>query len=448
MEHLEQYWVSDPNQSIQYPRQLRHWDEDKWARNITDAMPDELPLPKATVHGSTGTLCVHGIRLTSLTKKFKRSHFSTHAIFMGDFFSIITPHNSRFGDCIYFLSGFDVPVALRPAQHCTHDELSRNDLFTFVGLCHVETGRLTTLQGSDSKVAYPDDLADISQWTVLHGSADFLGGLRTENTQALHLKLAEMCSTTHEQYSSWQITFTKILRERVGLIWDEVLDRFKKQPFPLADASDRYHWRSPGLLEDLIDGFEEQSNFWTVIVDQLVSASMSSDEETKQKLRQLQQGLQSLRKNMRILSASPEATEAETVPRARLSEELDMFAKDRLLYAKELRARGREGGDRYCPKWYQFTGASFYWYSMRYTHADKAADYIEQALAYMDIAHTGDSNAAAAVLRANIDAATAYRRATRIASMEVKLTAKSLKLPIFETDAGETMDDWQKIFII
>lgn len=404
-------------------------------------MSDEPTLPKATVHGPTGTLCVHGIRLTTLTKKFKWRHFSTHAVFLGDFLSITAPHDSGFDDSVYFLRGFDALVALRPVRKDTSDGLPRNDLFTFVGLCYVTSFDLITLQVSDHEADIADDIAQISQWTVLHGSTDFLGGLRTENTQAMYLKLAEMCSAAHMQYSAWQITFLKNLRDRINLIWDDVLHRFKKEPFALTDASAPYHWRTPILLPDLIKAFGGQSDFWSMIIGQLITASISSDEETKEKIRQERRRLQALRKNMSLLSVTCKATETETALNARISEELDLLARDRLLYIQQLHTRRQREGDRYCPRWYDFAGISFYWYNMRHIHADKAADYIEQALAYMDIAHTENSITAASVLRANIDAATEYRRATRIASMEVKLTAKSLELPMLETDPEEKMDD-------
>ncbi|KAA8629882.1 hypothetical protein SMACR_04080 [Sordaria macrospora] len=307
---------------------------------------------------------------------------------------------------------------------------------------------LITLQVSDHEADIADDIAQISQWTVLHGSTDSLGGLRTENTQAMYLKLAETCSAAHMQYSAWQITFLKNLRDRINLVWDDVLHRFKKEPFALTDASAPYHWRTPILLPDLIKAFGGQSDFWSMIIGQLITASMSSDEETKEKIRQERRRLQALRKNMSLLSVTCKATETETALNARISEELDLLARDRLLYIQQLHTRRQREGDRYCPRWYDFAGISFYWYNMRHIHGDKAADYIEQALAYMDIAHTENSITAASVLRANIDAATEYRRATRIASMEVKLTAKSLELPMLETDPEEKMDDWQNIFII
>ncbi|EGO56918.1 hypothetical protein NEUTE1DRAFT_84487 [Neurospora tetrasperma FGSC 2508] len=461
MEHVELQSVPAPDECIQYPWQLRRWGEDGWVRNKTDdVISDELTLPKATVHGPTGTLCVHGIRLTSLTKKFKRHDFSTHAVFWGDFFSVTAPHNSEFDDCIYFLRGFDVPVALRPVRKKTRYGLPRKDLFTFVGLCYVSPGSLITLEGSDLRADYPDDLAQISQWTVLHASTGFFEGLRMENTQALHLKLAEMCSAAHTEYSAWQVAFFKDLRQRVNMIWDNVLHRFGKDAFALtawrgalsdpdeACAGPSNFWSETIVLSDLEEAFARQANFWSEIIGQLMTASMSSREEMKEKLRQQRRQLQTLGETMRLLRVTRKATEAGNAPDASISEELDSLAKDRLSYRQKLPARQQEEGDRYCPRWYDFAGVSLYWYNMRYIHAIKAASYLEQALVYMDTAHAENSSTAASVLKVNIDAATEYQRATCIASMEIKLAAKSLVLPMYETDPEEAMDDWQKIFII
>ncbi|KAK3949074.1 heterokaryon incompatibility protein-domain-containing protein [Pseudoneurospora amorphoporcata] len=407
MEHVELHSVARPDECIQYPWQLRRWGEDRWLRNRIDVTSDEIDVPKATtVPGPTGTLCVQGTRLTSLTKKFKRNHFSTHAVFWGDFFSITVPHNSQFDDCIFSLRGFDVPVALRPVRKNAEHGLPRKDLFTFVGLCYVASANLITLQGSHHRADVPDDLAQTSQWTVLQGSSGFLGGLRTENTQALHLKLAEMYSAPGMDFPARHIAFFEDLQRRVKSIWDDILCRYGKDAFPLTPGR--------GILTELQDAFAGQA----------------------------------LGEDMRLLSVIRKVAEAKTGFNVSISEELDFLAKNRLLYLQKLSIRQQEEGDRYCPRWYDFAGISSYWYNMRYIHTDKAAGYIEQALAYMDIAHTEKSNTAASVLSANIDAATEYRRATRIASIEVELTAKSLVLPMFETDPEETMDDWQKIFII
>lgn len=444
-EHVEMHCTSTQDECIQYPWQLRRWGEDKWVLNREDILPDDSALPQATVHGPTGTLCVQGIRLTSLTKKFKRHHFSTHAFFWGDFFNITASHNSDFDDSIYFLRGFDTPVVLRPARKMTRDGLFRKDIFTFVGLCFVNPGNMVILKSHDCgaselRMDFPEELSQISQWTVLHGSVGFLEGLRTENTQALHLKLAELCSALRMEYSAWQIVFFQDLKERVNSIWDDVLHRYRKDAFALAPKR--------GVLNDLEEAFARQSNFWSEILGQMMTASMTSREEIKEKIRQHQQRLQTLAQDMRLLSVQRKATEAKNARNSQISEELDLLAKDHVVYRQKFLARQQDEGDRYCPRWYDFAGASSYWYNMRYIHARKAASYLEQALVYMDTAPTEICSPGASVLKANIDAATEYRRATRIASMEIKLTAKSLALPMCESDPEEMMNDWQKIFII
>ncbi|KAK3392502.1 heterokaryon incompatibility protein-domain-containing protein [Sordaria brevicollis] len=444
-EHVEMHCISTQDECIQYPWQLRRWGEDKWVLNKEGILSDDSALPQATVHGHTGTLCVQGIRLTNLSKKFKRHHFSTHAFFWGDFFSVTAPHNSDFEDSIYFLRGFDTPVVLRPARKMTGDGLLREDLFTFVGLCSVSPGKLIVLKDSDRGTSelgmeLPEELSQISQWTVLHGSVGFLKGLRTENTQALHLKLAELCSVSRMEYSAWQVVFFQGLKERVNSIWDDVLHRHKKDAFALVPKR--------GVLSDLEEAFARQSNFWSEILGQLMTASITSRQEIRDKFRQQQQRLHTLAQDMRLLSVQRKATEVKNAPTAEISEELDLLAKDLVEYRQKLWSRQQDEGDRYCPRWYDFAGVSSYWYHMRYIHAHQAANYLEQALVYMDAAPTETSSAGASVLKANIAAATEYRRATRIASMEIKLTAKSLALPMCESDPEETMNDWQKIFII
>lgn len=91
------------------------------------------PVSEAQVHGQTGALNLHGIKIRDLdgpscSKTISKDGFM---LFRLENIFITGPPNVQTGDSVFFLQGLNQPTVLRPQIRC------REDIFTFVGLCYV-----------------------------------------------------------------------------------------------------------------------------------------------------------------------------------------------------------------------------------------------------------------------------------------------------------------------
>ncbi|KAK0634588.1 heterokaryon incompatibility protein-domain-containing protein [Bombardia bombarda] len=209
------------------------------------------------VHGSTGALRLPGFKVAELPMNFP-DHNSENELFHFDGLYLITaPPNADTQDSVFFLQGLDLPVILR------RKVAGRNDIFTFIGMCHIMSKNMlyqkmySHKRGSNG-ARWTYDLID---WSVLHiPPHDYTAGRTSEICTALR----SISERNLKELVGWEIQLFKKLGRETHSIWRTVIQ-------DKMGHSSRFLEQIPvGLiLDDLKRAIKSQNDFWVSIGSQL-----------------------------------------------------------------------------------------------------------------------------------------------------------------------------------